>query len=182
MEMDHRFNEVSSELLVSFACLDPRENFARFDIEKIARITEIYDQDFSIVDRDNIREQLETFLVHVGRVDDFVSCHDLGSLATTMIATKVHIQFPLVYRIIELALILPVATSSVERAFSAMHFIKAVLRNKMGDEWLNNLLVLYIEKGIFKELSIDKVKKRFQSMKTRRVSLPKSPRRRHQRS
>jgi len=70
MEMDHRFNEVSSEFLVSFACLDPRENFARFDIEKIARITEIYDQDFSIVDHDNIREQLETFLVHVGRVDD----------------------------------------------------------------------------------------------------------------
>ena len=181
MEMDHRFNEVSSELLVSFACLDPRENFARFDVEKIARITEIYDQDFSIRDRDNIREELETFLVHVSRVDDFKSCHDLGSLATTMIANKKHILFPLVYRIIELALILPVATSSVERAFSAMHFIKTALRNKMGDEWLNNLLVCYIEKGIFKELGIDKVKKRFQSMKTRRVSLPKSPRR-HQHS
>jgi len=83
-----------------------------------------------------------------------------------MIATKAHIQFPLVYRIIELALILHVATSSVERAFSAMHFIKTALRNKMGDEWLNNLLVCYIEKEIFKELGINKVKKRFQSMKT----------------
>ncbi|CAD6250308.1 unnamed protein product [Miscanthus lutarioriparius] len=181
MEMDHRFNEVSSELLVSFACLDPRDNFARFDVEKIARLTDIYDQDFSIVDRDSIRDQLETFIVHVKRIDDFKSCHDLGRLATEMVATKKHITFPLIYRIIELALILPVATSLVERAFSAMHLIKTALRNKMGDEWLNNLLVCYVEKGIFKELGIDKVKKRFQSMKTRRVSLPKSPRR-HQHS
>jgi hypothetical protein len=33
MEMDHHFNEVSSELLVLFAYLDPSENFARFDVE-----------------------------------------------------------------------------------------------------------------------------------------------------
>jgi hypothetical protein len=31
-EMDHRFNEVSSELLVSFPCLDPREEYSRFDV------------------------------------------------------------------------------------------------------------------------------------------------------
>ena len=37
MEMDHRFNEVSSDLLVSFACLDPRDSFSKFDVEKIAR-------------------------------------------------------------------------------------------------------------------------------------------------
>jgi hypothetical protein len=49
----------------------------------------------------------------------------------------------------------------LKRAFSAMHFIKTDLRNKMSDEWPNNLLVCYIEKGIFKELGIDKVKKRF---------------------
>ncbi|CAD6254119.1 unnamed protein product [Miscanthus lutarioriparius] len=58
-EMDHRFNEVSSELLICFSCLDPRDSFSMFDLEKIARITEIYDQDFSIVDRSNIRDELE---------------------------------------------------------------------------------------------------------------------------
>jgi hypothetical protein len=29
-EMDHHFNDVSSELFVSFACLDPREGFSKF--------------------------------------------------------------------------------------------------------------------------------------------------------
>lgn len=67
-EMDHRFNEVSSELLVSFACLDPRNSFAKFDIEKIARLTEIYDQDFTDIERSNIRDQLETFVIHMQRV------------------------------------------------------------------------------------------------------------------
>jgi hypothetical protein len=40
-EMDHRFNEVSSELLVCFSCLDPRDSFSIFDLEKIARLTEM---------------------------------------------------------------------------------------------------------------------------------------------
>jgi hypothetical protein len=34
-EMDHCFNEVSSELLVCFSCLDPRDSFSKFDIEKM---------------------------------------------------------------------------------------------------------------------------------------------------
>ena len=33
-EFDHRFNEVSTELLTCFACLDPRESFSKFDVNK----------------------------------------------------------------------------------------------------------------------------------------------------
>jgi hypothetical protein len=46
-----------------------------------------------------------------------------------MVELKRHIVF---YRLIELALVLPVATASVERAFSAMKIIKTELRNKMS--------------------------------------------------
>ncbi|TVU51341.1 hypothetical protein EJB05_02760, partial [Eragrostis curvula] len=133
-ELDHRFNEVSSELLVCISCFDPRDSFSRFDIDKIARLTEIYDQDFSIADRSMIRDQLETFILHAKRVDDFIACHDLGSLAMKMVETEKHLAFPLVYRLIELALLLPVATASVERAFSAMNIVKTHLRNRMKDD------------------------------------------------
>jgi hypothetical protein len=44
-----------------------------------------------------------------------------------------------------------------------MHIIKIDLRNKMGDDCLNNLLLCYIEKEIFRGVAIDKVKKRFKS-------------------
>jgi hypothetical protein len=79
--LDHRFNEVSSELLVCKSCHDPRDS-SRFDIDKIAHIPEIYDQDFSIVDHLIIRDQLETFILHVRRVDDFIACHDLETFSS----------------------------------------------------------------------------------------------------
>ena len=57
--------------------------------------------------------------------------------------------YPLVYRLLTLSLILPVATATVERIFSGMHFVKTKLRNRIGDQWLNDSLVIYIEREIF---------------------------------
>jgi hypothetical protein len=67
-----------------------------------------------------------------------------------MVQLERHIVFLLMYRIIELALLLPVATATVERAFSAMKIIKTELRNKMTNDWLNDLMVCYIEREIYK--------------------------------
>lgn len=133
-EMDHCFNEISLELLVCFSCLDPRDSFSKFDIEKIARLTEIYEEDFSDLDHSNIRERLELFILHMRRVEQFKACQDFGSLAITMVKMERNITFPLVYRLIKLALLLPVATATVERAFSAMNIIKTDLHNRMSDE------------------------------------------------
>ncbi|KAJ1279796.1 hypothetical protein BS78_04G182900 [Paspalum vaginatum] len=168
---------VSSELLTCFACLDPRDSFSKFDVNKLARLTEIYLDDFSFDDRKKIKEQLRTFLVHVRRIEEFRVCQDLASLALKMAKLKRHIMFPLVYRLIELALLLPVATTSVERAFSAMKIIKTELRNKMSYAWLNDLMVVYIEREIFKGIDIESIKKAFQAKKDRNMKLPKYPRR-----
>jgi hypothetical protein len=52
-----------------------------------------------------------------------------------------------------------VATASVERIFSALNIIKTDLHNKMGDEWLNDLMICYNEKEIFKKIDNEKIKK-----------------------
>jgi hypothetical protein len=176
-EMNHRFNEVSSELLVCFSCLDPRDSFSKFNVDKLVKLAGIYDADFSTDDLSNIKDQLQTFIRHVRRVDEFSSCRDLGSLAVKMVEFDRHTMFPLVYRLIELALLLPVATASVERAFSAMKTIKTDKRNKMDNEWLNYLMICYTEKKIFKELDQDIIMKRFQAIKHRRMNLPRTSRR-----
>jgi hypothetical protein len=67
-----------------------------------------------------------------------------------MVQLERHIVFPLVYHIIELALLLPMATATVKRAFSAMKIIRTELRNKITDGWLNDLMVCYIEREIYK--------------------------------
>jgi hypothetical protein len=117
-EFDHRFNEASLEVLQNFSCLDPRDSFARFNVNKLAWLTEI---DY---EREHIQDALELFLIHMKRVEDFRDCLDIASLAKKMVELERHIMFPTVYRLIELAMLLPVATATVERAFSAMKIIK----------------------------------------------------------
>lgn len=77
-----------------------------------------------------------------------------------------HTIFPLVYRLIELALVLPVAATTVEKASSDMNIVKTGLTNKMGDEWLNHHMFCYIEKDIFASIEIDKILKCFQELRT----------------
>ena len=89
-----------------------------------------------------------------------------------MITTGMNRSYPLVYRLIELTLILPVATASVERVFSAMSLIKTDLQNKMGDEWLNDLMICYTEKEVFRSISNEKIMQRLEEMKERRMLAP----------
>jgi hypothetical protein len=117
----------------NFSCLDPRDSFARFNVSKLARLTEIYRDDFSDYERDHIEDSLKLFLVHMKRVEDFRVCIDIASLAKKMVELERHIMFPTVYRLIELAMLLPVGMTTVERAFSAMQIIKIELDNKMSD-------------------------------------------------
>ena len=67
-----------------------------------------------------------------------------------------------VYKLLKLVLLLPVATASVERAFLVMNFIKNKLRNSMGDQYLNDCLVTFIEKQFFLCVADEDIISRFQ--------------------
>ncbi|CAD6233716.1 unnamed protein product [Miscanthus lutarioriparius] len=161
-EMNHRFSEATTEILLCFSCLDPSNSFSKFDVNKLARLAEIYDADFSDHDRGIIREKLET------------CSSDIESLATKMVATEKHLVFSLAYKLIELALLVPVSTATVERLFSAMKIIKSKLPNKIADDWFNNLMVCYFERELFRSLEEATILRRFQNLKTRKMQLPPS--------
>uniref|UniRef100_A0A8R7V0Q9 DUF4371 domain-containing protein n=1 Tax=Triticum urartu TaxID=4572 RepID=A0A8R7V0Q9_TRIUA len=174
IELNNRFAERSTQLLRCIACLDPRSSFANFDEDKLIQLAQMYVDDFSIYEISFVlRNQLENFIADVRAYPSFVSCNDLGSLAVKMVQTDRHIVLPLVYRLIELALILPVATASVERAFSAISIIKTELRNKMGDDWLNYSMVCNIEREIFAKVDDDAIIYRFQDYRFRKGTLPR---------
>ena len=84
-----------------------------------------------------------------------------------MVEMKNNVSYPLVYSLVTLALILLVATATVERVFSAMNIIKNQLRNQIGDQWINDCLVTYIEKDIFKTIKCEEIMQWFQNMKNR---------------
>ena len=82
-----------------------------------------------------------------------------------------HETYPLVYLLVKLALTLLVATAIVERSFSTMKYIKNELRNRMEDQWMNDCLIVYIEKDLTCSIDTETIIQRFQNMKTHRRQL-----------
>lgn len=171
-KLNNRFNEVTIELLICMGCLRPDDSFSAFNKDKLLRLAELYPSDFSELDRVYLDNELETFIFDMKSNPKFAQLKGIARLASKLVKKKKHIIYPLVYRLIKLVLVLPVSTASVERSFSAMKIVKTRLRNKIGDEWMNDCLVTYIEKEVFESVSNDLIMRRFQDMTNRRYQLP----------
>jgi hypothetical protein len=172
-ELNDRFSETTTELLTCISCLNPRDSFAAFDRDKFLRLAQLYPLDFNNEELLLLRPELDKFLIYVRITEAFFNLNSISCVARKLVETGSSCYFPLVYRLITLVLILPVATASVERVFSAMNLIKSDLRNKMGDDWLNDNLVVYMEKEIFEKIENEAILQRFQSMRSRRIQLSK---------
>ncbi|KAJ9558141.1 hypothetical protein OSB04_012755 [Centaurea solstitialis] len=110
--------------------LNARDSFCDFDRSKLLKLSDFYPDDFSSAERMSFDHELGLYI------------SSISDLARVMVETMKHATFPLVYRLLKLALGLPVATASVERCFSAMKLVKSDLRNRIADdffEWLCNL-------------------------------------------
>ncbi|KAI0516329.1 hypothetical protein KFK09_009001 [Dendrobium nobile] len=170
-ELNNRFTEVNTELLLCMTCLNPNNKFHAFNKDKLIRMTQFYPADFSLLDQAVLENQLDTYIMDMRSDDQFTPLKDIGSLAEKMIQNKKDIIYPIVFKLLELALVLPVATAGVERAFSAMNIIKNRLRNRIGDQWMNDLLLAYIEKDILDSIDNEVIIELFQNMKSRRYKL-----------
>ncbi|XP_049361986.1 uncharacterized protein LOC125826673 [Solanum verrucosum] len=171
-ELNDRFNEVTSDLLNGVSCLNPIDSFSSFDIRKIMRMAELYPDDFDGSNMRALENQLVNYIIDVRDIDErFSNLGGLGELSRKLVETKKHLTYSLVFLLVKFALLLPVATATVERAFSAMKIIKNDLRNRMDDEFLDGCIVPYVEKKVFKDVSNECIMKTFQEMKCRRVQL-----------
>ncbi|KAH0767865.1 hypothetical protein KY285_003736 [Solanum tuberosum] len=171
-ELNNHFDAVSTDLLLGMASLNPVNSFGSFDKGKIMRLAEYYMNEF---DNNKLRDlsfQFDSCIVYVRGSDKrFFNLKGISDLAKVLVKSDLHQIWPLVYLLIKLTLILPVATASVERAFLSMKYIKNELRNSIGDEFLNGCLVCYVERKIFANVSNDAIIYRFQHMKSRRAQL-----------
>ncbi|XP_022874191.1 uncharacterized protein LOC111393022 [Olea europaea var. sylvestris] len=172
-ELNDRFPETTTELFTCISCLSPRDSFAAFDKDKLLRFAQFYPLDFNSEELLLLRPQLDKFLLLVRMDEAFFNLNSISCVAQKLIETRSSCYFSLVYRLLTLALILPVATASIERVFSAMNLIKSDLRNKMGDIWLNDNLVVYVEKAVFKQIENEVILQHFQIMRPRRIQLSK---------
>ena len=89
--------------------------------------------------------------------EEFSAFRGIGQLVEKIVEMKKNVLYPLVYSLVTLALILLVAIAIVERAFSIVTIIKNRLRNQIGDQWMNDSLVTYIEIDIFKTIECEEI-------------------------
>ena len=61
----------------------------------------------------------------------------------------------------------------VERFLGLKHIEKCTSAAKWGDEWLNDLMICYVEKQIFRTIGNEQIMQHFEEMKKRRMLLPK---------
>ena len=99
--------------------------------------------------------QHETYIHNIQSTEEFSAFRGIGQLVEKIVEMKKNVLYPLVYSLVTLALILLVAIAIVERAFSIVNIIKNRLRNQIRDQWMNDCLVTYIEKDIFKTIKCE---------------------------
>ncbi|GKC55929.1 zinc finger MYM-type protein 1-like protein [Tanacetum coccineum] len=164
-ELNNRFNEVNSKLLMCMGSLSPLNCFSSFNSKQLITLAEFYPNEFPRHELSRLSDQLDNYIHDMRKDERFIPLKDVGDLSLKLVELKKHTTYDLVYLLIKLVLILPVATASVERTFSAMTYVKNKLRNSIGDQFLNDCLVTFIEKDVFFEVSHDTIMNRFQLMR-----------------
>ncbi|XP_070039441.1 uncharacterized protein [Nicotiana tomentosiformis] len=132
-ELNSRFDVVSDNLLLGMASLNPANSFANFDKERIMTLAKYYPDKFGELKLRDLSHQLDTFILHMQHGDHrFSDLKGIGDLAKALVEAKLVETYSLVYLLVKLTLILPVATAMVERAFSSMKYIKDELCSSIG--------------------------------------------------
>jgi hypothetical protein len=95
---------------------------------------EFYPNDFIDVPEVALHTQLKNYVTNVRSDPKFVKLKGLSNLCAKLVKTNKCNTFVMVYKLLKLTLLLPVATASVERVFSTMKVVKSNLCDKMGDQ------------------------------------------------
>ncbi|KAM3235864.1 hypothetical protein P3L10_015901 [Capsicum annuum] len=125
MFFNDRVDVVSSDLLLGMGSLNPVNSFSNFDKDRIMTLAKCYPNEFDDGKLRDLSYQLDTFIIHMrGGNSKFSNLQGIHVLAKALVEANLVETYSLVYLLVKLSLILPVATATMERAFSSMKHIK----------------------------------------------------------
>ena len=160
-ELNNRFLEVNTDLLLCMACLNPSNSLVAFDKEKLIRLVKFYPYDFLGTDILALDSQLQNYIFDMRNNDLFLELQGVSELVEKLVNTGKHETYSLVYLLVKLVLTLPVVTATVERSFLAIKYINNELCNRMGDQWMNDCSIMYIERDIACSIDNETIMQRF---------------------
>ena len=159
-ELDRRFAEKNLEHMRCIQACSPRSpNFLRPN--SIRTLAESYSLDMA------------SLCVECSLAKPTLLGKDIHSIADVLLElSSLRIAFPLLTKLLQIALTIVVSTAHCERSFSALKRIKTYLRSTMTEQRLIDLAVLSIERELSKQISLDQVVNDFASTdKNRRILL-----------
>ena len=164
-------DEVNTELLRCMASFSPANSFSAFNVENLVKLAGFYPHDFDFEEMNQLHFQLHHYINDVRNDENFKNLRSLAELSMMLIKQGKVARYKIVYKLLKLVLVLPVATAGVERVFSIMNLIKNKRRSKMGQKYLNGCLVTLIEREFFMQAKNKDIIAHFQSIKDRKVIL-----------
>ena len=131
-----RFSEESQELALAV------DQFLNLHYEDSSYFIEIYSSTLNI-NKDSLKAEMIVAknLINSDNADIDITLEQLQKSVNQS-------TFPNLYKLIQVAIILPVSSATCERSFSAMRRVKTWLRTSMLQNRFDSLSLLYIEKDI----------------------------------
>ena len=123
-ELNDHFTETNTQLLLCIDCLNPTNLFSTFDKARLIEFAKFYPSEFSAINLVMLDNQLETYIIDMRSNVEFLSLKGIKFFSKKLIEIGRHIIYSLVYLLLKLTMILSVAITTVERAFSAMKIVK----------------------------------------------------------
>ena len=151
-EFNDRFDKVNTDFLLCAASLDPAKSFYHYDKDKLLKLARFYPKDFSRKDLSQLPIHLTRFIADMREDERFRDVKSFVELSVMLVETKKSLKHPIVYKLLKLVLVLPIATATVERVFSAMDLVMNKLRNRVGEQLLYDCLVTFIERDVFMQV------------------------------
>ncbi|GLT96626.1 hypothetical protein SLE2022_142340 [Rubroshorea leprosula] len=139
------------------------------DIYKL--VEKCYPSDFSDQEKICLKYELQHYKLDVPAHPRFQNLSIIFELCQVLVETRKSKVYPLIDRLIQLVLTLPMSIATTERAFSTMKIIKTRLRNKMEHDFLKDYMIVYVEKEIAEKFTTYSIIDDFYFMKRRRAQL-----------
>ncbi|XP_030924980.1 uncharacterized protein LOC115952023 [Quercus lobata] len=89
-ELNNRFSEANTDLLLCMACLNPRDSFVAFDKENLIRLAKFYPSDFLGTDILALDSQLQNYIFDMCNNDLFLELQGVSELAEKLVNTGKH--------------------------------------------------------------------------------------------
>ncbi|XP_060882010.1 zinc finger MYM-type protein 1-like, partial [Metopolophium dirhodum] len=139
--LKRRFSPESLSLAISV------DKFMQLNYEGSLVFIDYY-KDLLDINKLNIKSEMTVARNCINKINNDFNIDDLK----TTIKKEI---FPNIYKMLQVALTLPVSSATCERSFSAMRRIKTWVRTSMHQERFTNLSILHIEKDVTKNIDTE---------------------------